>query len=62
MTLRRLVAGDSSTASDGFLTAPISTVLGVLVRFLGVAACTTAVTAVLGSLARVVGGMSTVEG
>jgi hypothetical protein len=59
VTLRRLVAGDSSAAACGSLAAPFSTVLAVLARFLGVAACTTAAVIGLGSLFRVVGGIST---
>jgi hypothetical protein len=62
VTLRRLVAGDPSTAAGVSLTAPLSTVLAVLVRFLGVAACTTASTTGFGSRVRVVGGISAVEG
>jgi hypothetical protein len=58
VTLRRLVAGDSSAAACGSLTAPFSTVLVVLVRFLGVADCTTASTTGFGSLVRVVGGIA----
>ena len=58
VTLRRLVAGDSSAPACGFVTAPSSTVLVVLARFLGVAACTTASATGFGSLGRVVGGIA----
>jgi len=62
VTLRFLVAGDSSAAACGSLTSPFSTVLAVLARFLSVAACTTASTTGLGTLVRVVGGILIIGG